>query len=131
MDMIKSMRNMVYLMLLMGIVQIVSFCFFNSIPERKNNEPQKYALLIGGGVTEGDNFESFYKNIEYVSNTLIKLGYWDEDIKILFYGGKTPNHPVVEGNATKENFIDELSDLGHTVDSNDSLVIFRSGHGIM
>ena len=36
--------------------------------ERKKNEHQKYALLIGGGVTESDNYESFYTNIQYVSN---------------------------------------------------------------
>jgi hypothetical protein len=125
------MRNTVYFMLLMGIIQVVSVCSFLSVPKPKINEPQKYALLIGGGVTEGDNFESFYCNIEYVSNTLKKLGYGDEDIKILFYGGKTAYHPIVEGNAKKENFIDELRLLGHTVDSNDSLVIFRSGHGMV
>jgi hypothetical protein len=114
----------------MGIVQIVSDCTFISIPERKKHEPQKYALLIGGGITEGDSFESFYKNIEYVYKSLKKLGYCDEDIEILFYGGKALNHSIVEGNATKENFIGELRDLGHTVNSNGSLVIFRSGHGM-
>jgi len=131
MDMIKLMRKTVYLMLLMGIVQIVSFCSIISIPERKNYKPQKYALLIGGGITESDNFESYYKNVEYAFNTLKKFGYCDEDIRTLFFGGKTPNHPIVEGNATKENFIYELRHLGQTIDSNDSLVIFRSGHGIV
>ena len=115
----------------MGIVQLLSVCSSISIPERENNEPQKYALLIGGGATEWDNLESFYKNIEYVSNTLRKLGYYDEDIKILFYGGRTSYHPIVEGNAFKENFINELSHLGNTIDSNDSLIIFRSGHGMV
>ena len=119
-------------MLLMGIVQIVSFCSIIFIPERKNkNKPQKYALLIGGGITEGDNFESYYKNVEYAANTLKKFGYCDEEITTLFFGGKTPIHPIVEGNATKENFIYELRHLGQTIDSNDSLVIFRSGHGIV
>ena len=131
MDMIKLMRKTVYLMLLMGIVQIVSFCSIIFIPERKNNKSQKYALLIGGGITESDNFEFYYKNVEYAANTLKKLGYCDEDITTLFFGGKTPNHPIVEGNATKENFIYELRHLGQTIDSNDSLVIFRSGHGMV
>ena len=36
MDMIKLMRKTVYLMLLMGIVQIVPVWSFNSIAERKN-----------------------------------------------------------------------------------------------
>ena len=109
MDMIKLMRKTVYFMLLMGIVQIVSVCSILSIPERKNNKPQKYALLIGGGITESDNFESYYKNVEYAANTLKKFGYCDEDITTLFFGGKTANHPIVEGNATKENFIYELT----------------------
>ena len=126
-----SMRKAVHFMLLVGIVQLVSFCSFISIPERKNNEPQKYALLIGGGTTEHDNFESFYKNIEYVSNTLKILGYRDEDIKILFYEGRTSYHPIVDGKAIKENFINELCHLGNTIDSNDSLLIFRSGHGMV
>jgi len=131
MDMIKLMRKTVYLMLLMGIVQVVSVCSIISIPERKNNKSQKYALLIGGGITEGDNFESYYKNVEYAANTLKKFGYCDEDITTLFFGGKTPNHPIVEGSATKKNFIEELSRLGDIIDSNDSLVIFRSGHGMV
>jgi hypothetical protein len=132
MDTIKLMRKTVYFMLLMGIVQVVSGCSIISLPERKkNNKPQKYALLIGGGITEGDNFESYYKNVEYAANTLKKFGYCDEDITTLFFGGKTPNHPIVEGNATKENLIHELRHLGQTIDSNDSLVIFRSGHGIV
>jgi len=119
-------------MLLIGIVKVVSGCSIISIPERKNNnKPQKYALLIGGGTTESDNFESYYKNVEYAANTLKKFGYCDEDITTLFFGGKTPNHPIVEGNATKENLIYELRHLGQTIDSNDSLVIFRSGHGIV
>ena len=118
-------------MLLMSIVQMMSACSLTSIPERKNNKTKMYALLIGGGVTEFDNFESYYKNIEYAANTLKKLGYCDEDITILFFGGKTSNHPIVEGNATKENFIYELRHLGQTIDSNDSLVIFRSGHGMV
>lgn len=125
------MRNTVYFLLLMGIVQIVSGSCFKSTSERKSNTIQNHALLIGGGTTEGDNFESFFKNIDYASNTLKKLGYSGENITILFYGGKTLYHPVVEGNATKENFIDELIRLGHTIDSNDSLVIFRSGHGMV
>lgn len=69
-------------MLLMGIVQVVSVCSNISIPERKNNKPQKYALLIGGGITEGDNFESYYKNIEYAFNTLKKFGYCDEVLRL-------------------------------------------------
>ena len=129
--MIKSMRNTVYVMFLISIVQMMSACSLTSKPERKINEPRKYALLIGGGVTESDNFESFYANIEYVSNTLKQMGYRDDDIKILFYGGKTPYHPIVEGSATKKNFIEELSRLGDIIDSNDSLVIFRSGHGMV
>lgn len=129
--MIKSMRNTVYVMLLMSIVQMMSAFSLTSKPEQKKKEPQKYALLIGGGVTESDNFESFYANIEYVSNNLKQMGYRDEDIKILFYGGKTPYHPIVEGSATKKNFIDELTRLGDIIDSNDSLVMFRSGHGMV
>jgi hypothetical protein len=125
------MKRAVHFMLLMSIVQMVFICLFISIPELKDNEPKKYALLIGGGVTEWDNLESFYKNIKYVSNTLIKLGYHDEDIKILFYEGSTSYHPIVEGNASKKNFINELGYLGKTIDSNDSLIIFRSGHGMV
>jgi hypothetical protein len=114
------------------VLSIIAGCATTErITERKKNEHQKYALLIGGGITDSDNYESFYTNIEYVSNTLKQMGYRDEDIIILFYGGKTPYHPIVEGSATKKNFIDELSRLGDIIDSNDSLVIFRSGHGMV
>ena len=114
------------------VLSIIAGCATTErITERNKNEHQKYALLIGGGITESDNYESFYTNIEYVSNTLKKMGYRDEDIKILFHGGKTPYHPIVEGSATKKNLIDELCRLGDIIDSNDSLVIFRSGHGMV
>ncbi len=125
----KSKRKTAHLITLMVFIQIVSACSFVSPSEKNYNVPQKYALLSGGGVTEGDNFESFYNNIEYAYKSLKKLGYRDEDIIILFYGGKRPNHPVVEGDATKENFIEELGHLEYRIDSNDSLLIFRSGHG--
>ena len=88
-----------------------------------------YALLIGGGMTEDDNIKCFYNSTEYAYHTLIKLGYRDRDIKVLFYGGQTPNHPIAEGDATKDTFLTELRLLGDTIDSNDSLLIFRSGHG--
>jgi hypothetical protein len=90
-----------------------------------------YALLIGGGMTEEDNIKCFYNSIEYVYHTLKKLGYRKRDIKVLFYGGKTPDRPIVEGDATKDNFLTELRLLGDTIDSNDSLLLFRSGHGII
>jgi hypothetical protein len=88
-------------------------------------------VLFGGGTTECDDHESFYKNVEYAYRTLKTLGYNDDDIKILFLGGKTINHPIVEGDATKENFIHELKHFGRKIDSNDSLIIFRSGHGML
>jgi len=102
-----------------------------SIAAGKNEESQEYALLSGGGTKECDNHKSLYKNIEYVFMTLIKLGYIDSNIKVLFHGGKQPEHPIVEGDATKENFIYELRRLGKTMSSNDSLLIFRSGHGML
>jgi hypothetical protein len=101
MDIKKSERNIVYLIFMMIFIQIVCVCSSVFPSEKNYNVPKKYALLTGWGVTERDNFESFYNNIEYVYKSLKKLGYYDEDIIILFYGGKTPNHPVVEDNATK------------------------------
>ena len=68
---------------------------------------------------------------KYALNFLLQLGYCKEDIKILFYGGQKPNRTIVERNATKKILIDELSHLENTIDSNDSLVIFRYGHGII
>ncbi len=95
------------------------------------NESKKYALLIGGGSSQHDTCESYYKNIQYFANTLKKLSYDDKDIKILFYGGRTQDHPIVEGDATKISVMNELSYFGEKIDSNDTLIIFRSGHGIV
>jgi hypothetical protein len=119
----------VVMMVLTIIIGILCFYKFIFALKNRSNESQKYALLIGGGVTKQQNFESYYKNIEYVANTLKKLGYDDENIKILFYGGKSSDRPIVEGKATKKCVIDELSRLEKLIDSNDSLLIFRSGHG--
>ncbi len=114
-------------------ITIGILCFYIFIFTLKNepNESQKYALLIGGGTTKQNTFESYYKNIEYVANTLKKLGYDDGNIKILFYGGKSSERPIIEGKATKKCVIDELSRLEKIIDPNDSLLIFRSGHGII
>ena len=124
------MKRIVILVL---TITIGILCFYIVIFALKNrlNESQKYALLIGGGITKQHTFESYYKNIEYVANTLKKLGYDDGNIKILFYGEKSSERPIVEGKATKKCVIDELSRLEKIIDSNDSLLIFRSGHGII
>jgi len=121
----------VSLILLISIISIVSVYSFYPTAKHNKNEPKKYALLIGGGVTEMDTYDSYFKNIEYALNVLLKLGYYKEDIKILFYGGQKTNRTIVERNATKKILINELSHLENTIDSNDSLVIFRSGHGII
>ncbi len=82
-------------------------------------------------MTECDNHESFYKNVEYAYRKLKSLGYNDDNIKIIFHGGKTKYHPIVEGDATKKNFIYELNYFGRKIGPNDSLIIFRSGHGML
>lgn len=116
-------------MILLSFVQIMFLFSCTSEIKREIDESQRYALLIGGGVTERDHYESYYKNIEYVLGFLKKVGYQDDNIRILFYEGQTPFHPIVDGDATKKNFITELHLLANTIDSNDSLLIFRSGHG--
>lgn len=118
-------------MLLIGIIHSCLNCANISKQKFKYNEPKKYALLIGGNITKKDTFESYYKNIEYVANTLKKLGYDDESMKILFCGGKSPDYPLAEGEATKKSVCDELRYFEKIMDSNDSLLIFRSGHGII
>lgn len=118
-------------LLLIGGLLSVSLRASISIADGKNDKSQKYALLSGGGTKKCDNHKSFYKNIEYVFKALIKLGYIDSNIKVLFHGGKQAKHPIVKGDATKENFIYELRRLGKKISSNDSLLIFRSGHGML
>jgi len=125
--MVNLINKTILLVLLISIISTVPVDSFDPTV----NEPKKYALLIGGGATDWDTYDSFFNNIEYASNTLIKLGYCEEDIKILFYGGKKPDRSIVGVNATKKKFLDELSYLENKIDSNDSLVIFRSGHGII
>lgn len=95
------------------------------------NEPKKYALLIGGGANQKNGSGSYYKNIEYVANTLKKLNYKKKYIRILFNGGKTKDHPIVDGDATKRAVLDELDAIRRRIDSNDSLLIFRCGHGMI
>ncbi len=118
-------------MLLTGNFLMVAFRSAISIADLKDKQSQHYALLSGGGITEHDNHESFYKNVDYAYRTLKNLGYNDKNIKILFHAGKTKEHPIVEDDATKKNFINELSYFGRIMDSNDSLIIFRSGHGML
>jgi hypothetical protein len=95
------------------------------------DEPGRYALLIGGGTSVQNHFESYYHNIAYVNDALKQMGYDDDKIRILFFEGHTAAHPLVEGAATKQNVISELRRFEHILDSNDSLLIFRSGHGLI
>jgi len=49
---------------------IIFYFLIISVIRNRLDVPQKYALLVGGGITERDDNESFYDNIEYVSNVL-------------------------------------------------------------
>ena len=120
-----SLRLKIYIpLILLLIVTIFTL-------DNRYNAPERYALLVGGGVTEYDNYESFYNNIEYAASVLKQLDYQDENIKILFLGGNSSNRPLAEDDATKRNLIDNLKYYAKRIDSNDSLLIFRSGHGII
>jgi hypothetical protein len=59
------------------------------------------------------------------------LGYNDNNVKILFYGGCSLNYPLIEADATKENVIAELMIFERIIDKNDTLFIFRAGHGMV
>jgi len=129
--MIKWNKNKKFLIFFVGFI-LVSLVFLISYNLRgKHNESIKYALLIGGGLCELDNFNTFYKNIEYVANSLKQLGYNDNNVKILFYGGRSSNYPLIEEDATRSNVIAELMFYERIIDPNDSLLIFRSGHGMI
>ena len=107
--MVKLINKTVFFVLLIFIISSVLGDSFDPTLKHTDNEGKKYALLIGGGTTDLDTYDSFFENIEYVSNTLLKLGYCEKDIKILFYGGKKPDRSIVDRNATKKIILDELS----------------------
>lgn len=120
-----------FLIFSVGFILVVYY-FVNPITsENKPNELTMHALLIGGGTAEFDNSNYFYENIEYIANSLKQMGYDDRYVKILFYGGRSSGYPLVEANATKRNVIAELRRYEKILDENDSLLIFRSGHGII
>jgi hypothetical protein len=129
--MIRWMTNTICLLSLIGGFLLVPLRSSISIAEGTDDVSHKFSLLSGGGTKESDNHVSFYKNITYAFTTLKKVGYLDSNIKVLFYGGKQADHPIVEGDATKKNFIYELKRIGKNMSSKDSLLIFRSGHGIL
>jgi hypothetical protein len=113
-----------------SILIMISFtCLVGA--KNRPEETTRYALLIGGGTTEQDNYESYYENIEYAADTLRKLGYRDENITVLFYGGKSQTRPSVDFNATKNNIGIELKRLAEIINADDSLLIFRCGHGMI
>ena len=127
----KWNKNKKFFIFFVGFI-LVSLVFQISYNLRsKHNESVKYALLIGGGLCEFDNFNTFYKNIEYVADSLKQLGYNDNNVKILFYGGRSSNYPLIEEDATRSNVIAELMYYERIIDPNDSLLIFRSGHGMI
>jgi hypothetical protein len=102
-----------------------------SFEARKYSQPQQYALLLGGGFNSQNNLESFYKNIAYVYEALRDLGYKKENIITLFFRGATAARPIIDGEATRKRFLKELDNLAALLGPEDSLLIFRSGHGII
>jgi hypothetical protein len=120
-----------FLIFSVGFILVVFYLVSHIISENKPNELIMHALLIGGGTAEFDNSNHFYENIEYVASSLKQMGYDDRYVKILFYGGRSSGYPFVEANATKTNVIAELRRYEEILDENDSLLIFRSGHGII
>ena len=114
-----------------GLILVVFYFVYLTIPNDKSDEPIMFALLIGGGTADFDNHSSFYKNIEYAASSLQQMGYDDKYVKILFYGGKSSSYPLVDDEATKRNVIAELRRYEKIIDEKDSLLIFRSGHGII
>lgn len=99
--------------------------------EHEHNQSEHYAILLGGGFNRKNNLESFYRNIEYVYDTLRQLGYKKKNIKTLFWGGVTPLRPIIDGEATRKRLLTELDNLAAIVGPEDSLLLFRSGHGII
>ena len=120
-----------FLIVIIGFILVVFYFAIPLTSENKPNELNMHALLIGGGTAAIDNYDHFYKNIEYVASSLKQIGYNDKYVKILFYGGKFPNYPLVSANATRTNVIAELRRYEKILDEKDSLLIFRSGHGII
>ena len=99
-------------------------------PEKHQNiQSEKYALLIGGGYNNQNNLASFYINIEYVRDTLRQLGYKKRNIITLFYGGATLTKPNIDGEATRKRLLIELDKYASILGPEDSLLLFRSGHG--
>ena len=112
-----------------GFIPIILYSGNHFITTNKPNDPIMYAFLIGGGTTDHDNHITFYKNIDYVANSLKQIGYDDRYVTILFYGGKSLNYPLAEDHSSRSNVIAELRRYEKILDENDSLLIFRSGHG--
>jgi hypothetical protein len=119
------------LVFLTSVLQMISACI--NLPSQKigKNEPKKYALIVGGGTNECDNYESFYANILYVYNVLIKLNYHEDNIKVLFFNGVQKRNGIIDDCGTKKKIVEELYLLVDILDTNDSLLIFRSGHGTL
>jgi hypothetical protein len=104
---------------------------FKNAEENEHIQSERYALLFGGGFNNKNNLESFYTNIEYVYDALRQLGYKKKNIKTLFFGGETPKRPIIEGEATRKRLLTELDNFAAVMGSEDSLLLFRSGHGII
>jgi hypothetical protein len=126
-----NIRKRKYWIVSVTFVLISLGLLFFYLSKQKHNESIRYALLIGGGLCKIDNYNTFYKNIEYAANSLNQLGYNDNNVKILFYGGCSLNYPLIEADATKENVIAELILFQRIIDKNDTLFIFRAGHGMV
>ncbi len=96
----------------------------NSEPEGKNGLPDNYAVLISG-LTESRHL----KNMILAYNTLLYLGFQEQNIYVLDSKGAERLNYKVDGPATKSAIEKVFSHLKSKTDSEDFLFTYVTNHG--
>lgn len=109
---------------------IVLFCgLFQTTPQARAQMSERYALIIGGAGGQKEFTEKYFEQTNRLYDLLLdKLGYQPKNIAYLF---ETVSHDSLKIDAvcTAANIRAALRRLGRTMQAQDQLFIFMTGHG--
>lgn len=92
--------------------------------------PQKYAVLIAGGINPFNNHERYWNDLRAMYNVLLSHGYKKGNIKVIYADGSGRDTSMpVDYSATASNIATVFNTLAKKMTDKDVLYIMTDDHG--
>ncbi|MCD6192766.1 MAG: caspase family protein [Candidatus Aminicenantes bacterium] len=99
-------------------------------PKYRVNLPEKYAILIAGGIDEANNHIRYWNDLKVMYRILLANGYKPENITVIYAdGSRRDNDLPINYSATRANLRQAFRDLAQQVTSLDTVYIMLGDHG--